>query len=89
MNTSQSCWLILGGFNIVTVPQLWCTRPGNNILELVRIQNSGGEGAFRLIVNEDDPPEDTMSTKTIEVAKYLHNSLHKFLYISLAYFQFQ
>lgn len=25
---------------------------------MVRIQNSGGEGAFRLIVNEEDPPED-------------------------------
>ena len=32
--------------------------PGNNIVEMVRIQYSGGEGAFRLIVNEDDPPED-------------------------------
>ena len=25
---------------------------------MVRIQNSGGEGAFRLIVNDEEPPED-------------------------------
>ena len=31
---------------------------GNSITKIVRIENSGGEGAFRLIVNEDEPPED-------------------------------
>ena len=31
---------------------------GNNITEPVRIRNLGGEGAFRLIVSEDDPPDD-------------------------------
>ncbi|CAK9004205.1 unnamed protein product [Durusdinium trenchii] len=35
-----------------------CMLAGNNITEMVRIHNSGGEGAFRLIVNEEDPPED-------------------------------
>ena len=33
-------------------------RAGNNITKIVRIENTGGEGAFRLIVNEDEPPED-------------------------------
>lgn len=35
-----------------------CMLAGNNITEPVRIRNSGGEGAFRLIVSEDEPPED-------------------------------
>ncbi|CAJ1371706.1 unnamed protein product [Effrenium voratum] len=35
-----------------------CMLAGNNITELVRVQNTGGEGAFRLIVDENEPPED-------------------------------
>ena len=34
---------------------------GNNITEPVRIRNLGGEGAFRLIISEEEPPEDYCS----------------------------
>ena len=55
-STADACWQARG--LVEPILQSLGGPAGNNITEPVRIQNLGGEGAFRLIVSEQDAPED-------------------------------